>query len=121
MTSSLIEKIDNLKIALSKDERIVRLNAIEEKMNKDEEVMKLAYQKDMALLDFEDALKHFPESSSEVKEAQNRLYKSKLSLDEHPLVKEYRLAYKEVQKIYSLINKELFGDFTSSFRSEFND
>ena len=43
--------------------------------------MKLDYKKDMALVSYEDSLKHFKEDSVEVSEAQKRLYEAKLSLD----------------------------------------
>ena len=121
MNESLLAKVESLKSALEKDERVLLLNEVEERMNKDEEVMKLAYQKDMALLAFEDALKHFPESSQEVKDAQNRLYKSKLALDEHPLVIEYKQKYKAVRELYDQVNKELFFDFDSIHGGDFND
>ena len=39
------------------------------------------------------------------------LYEAKLNLDNHPLVKEYNEAYKEVRLLYEIINKELFNDF----------
>lgn len=121
MTESLLKKLESLKNALLNDERVILLNKIEEEMNNNEEVMKLAYQKDVALTEFEDALKHFGESSKEVKDAQNRLYKSKLALDSHSLVKQYRLQYKEVQKIYISINKELFFPYTNKIGGDFYD
>ena len=121
MNEVLLKKLESLKEALDSDERVILLNEIENRMNSDEEVMKLAYQKDTALVNFEDALKHFPEGSNEVKEAQRKLYESKLKLDSHPLVDEYRKAYLKVKELYDQINKELFMDFNKNNRGDFND
>lgn len=119
MNDQLLNKLESLKLALEKDERIIGLNLLDEKMNKNEEVMALAYKKDMAALDFEDALKHFGEKAKETQVAQKRLYEAKLSLDTHPLVKEYNEAYKEVKILYNKINDELFKDFSSQKCGEF--
>lgn len=113
MTQTLIELIDKLNEAIKEDKRVKVLNELDSKLNSDEEVMALAYKKDMALLEFEDALKHFGENSKEAVEAQKRLYEAKLNLDLNPLVKEYNMAFKEVRKIYDLINKEIFNELTS--------
>lgn len=112
MTSYLSELISKLNLAISEDDRVKRLNELDKKLSSNEEVMALAYKKDMCLIDFEDALKHFGENSKELIVAQRKLYEAKLALDLHPLVNEYNAAYKEVRKIYDLINKELFKDFS---------
>ena len=97
-----------LKDLLANDERIKRLNLLEEKMNNDQEVIALAYQKDVAVSNYSDALNHFDENSPEVKKAQRELYEKKLALDTHPLVKEYLDAYKEVRDLYIEMNGLLF-------------
>ena len=111
MNESLLNALNKLKEAINNDPRILKLNELDEQLNKNEEVMKLAYLKDMALVSYEDALKHFKEGSKEVSEAQKRLYEAKLSLDNHPLVKQYNEAYKEVRLIYGKINDTLFAKF----------
>lgn len=111
MNDSLMNSLAKLKEAIESDERVLRLSNLDKKLNENEEVMKLAYKKDMALVSYEDALKHFKEDSKEVKEAQKRLHEAKLSLDNHPLVKEYNEAYKEVRLLYNKINEELFSRF----------
>jgi len=111
MTNTLLGKLEQLKELIKNDSRLVNLNIIEEELSNNEEVMLLSYKKDMASVEFSDALKHFGENSPEVKKAQKHLYDSKLSLDIHPLVKKYNEAYAEVRKLYSYINKEIFGDF----------
>ena len=111
MNDSLANSLTNLKEAIEKDERVLRLSELDKKLNENEEVMKLAYKKDMALVSYEDALKHFKEDSKEVRDAQKRLNEAKLSLDNHPLVKEYNEAYKDVRLLYNKINEELFSRF----------
>ena len=97
-----------LRDLLADDERLKRLNTLEEKMNNDQEVIALAYQKDVAASNYSDALNHFAEDSNEVKKAQKELYEKKLALDTHPLVREYLNAYKEVRDLYIEINALLF-------------
>ena len=111
MTNSLVEKLTLLKKELESDPRVLKLNELDKKLNENEEVMKLAYKKDMASVEFDDALKHFGENSKEAKEALKKLHDAKYDLDVHPLVDEYQKAYKEVRLLYEHVSKELFGEF----------
>ena len=108
MAKDIYETAYELKDLLSSDERIKRLNELETKMNNDNEVIALAYQKDVAVYNYSDALNHFGENSPEVKNAQKELYEKKLALDTHPLVREYLDAYKEVRDLYIQMNGLLF-------------
>ena len=83
---------------------------IEKKMNKSEEVMALAYQKDLAVSEYSDALSHFARDSEEVKKAQHNLHIRKEALDNHPLVRDYLKAYSEVRDLYYQLNDILFSD-----------
>ena len=98
-----------LKELMSNDERITKLNSLEEKMNNDNEVISLAYQKDMACLKYSDALNHYSEESKEVKEAQRELYEKKLALDNNQIVRDYLKAYIDVRDLCSEINAILFN------------
>ena len=109
-------KAEQLKDTLANDPRVIRLNEIEKKMNEDEEVMSLAYQKDMAAVNYSDILNHFPEESEEAKAALKRLHEAKLALDSHPLVREYLSAYKEVRLLYEDINNILFSGFSANLK-----
>ena len=71
-----------LKDILSQDERVILLNKLEEEMNTNEEVMKLAYQKDVAVSNYSDALNHFDENSKEAKDWSTIKTKVKDSLHE---------------------------------------
>lgn len=98
-----------LKDLLTNDPRIIRLNELEKKMNENEEVMALAYQKDVAATEYSDALNHFAKGSKEVKKAQHNLHIKKEALDNHPLVRDYLKAYSEVRDLYFELNDILFS------------
>ena len=93
MDKDIYTKAENLKELLEKDPRIIKLNELEKKMNDDEEVMALAYKKDMAAVNYSDVLNHFSEESPEAHKALKELHEAKLNLDNHPLVREYLKAY----------------------------
>ena len=112
MPNDIYTKTSDLKEKLNNDPRVVLLNKLEKEMNDNEEVMSLAYKKDMAALKYSDALNHFSEDSEEVKTALKELHKAKKNLDEHPLVKEYLKAYSKVRDLYAEVNEILFSDFT---------
>ena len=113
MNENIYNKAKTLKELLAKDERVIRLNELEKKMDEDKEVISLAYKKDMAAVNYSDALNHFSEESEEVQKALKELHEAKLNLDNHPLVQEYLKAYKEVRELYEEINKILFANFNS--------
>ena len=98
-----------LKDLLTNDSRIIRLNELEKKMNENEEVMALAYQKDVAATEYSDALNHFAKDSEEAKKAQHNLHTKKEALDNHPLVRDYLKAYSEVRDLYFELNDILFS------------
>ena len=108
MVSNIYLLAGELKDLLDNDERIIRLNKLENELNNNEEVMALSYQKDLAVSNYSDTLNHFSESSEEVKMAQRNLHEKKLALDTHPLVREYLDAYKEVRDLYIQMNALLF-------------
>ncbi len=99
-----------LKDLLDNDERIILLDNLEKKMNENEEVMALAYQKDLAISQYSDALNHYSKDSEEVKKAHHELFLKKEALDKHPLVREYLAAYSEVRDLYYQINDILFNN-----------
>lgn len=109
MDEILNKKVLLLREALNKDKRIIALNNIEKEMNDSEDVMRLAYQKDMALDKYSDALKTFGENTKEAEKALKELASKKKELDLHPLVAKYNTAYKNVRLLYEQINNLLFG------------
>ena len=99
-----------LKELINDDPRFIRLSLAEKEMEKDEEVMALSYNKDLKETYLSDTLKHFPQGSSEVKHAHLELFRASEKLDNHPLVKQYYKAYKEVENVLKQINDILFAD-----------
>ena len=105
-----------LKDLLTNDPRIMRLNELEKKMNEDEEVMALAYQKDLAVSSYSDALNYFAKDSEEVKKAQHDLHLKKEALDNHPLVRQYLDAYSQVRDLYFELNDILFSNLNTNLK-----
>ena len=98
-----------LKELIEKDERFILYKEKEKKMESNEEVMALAYNKDLKETYLSDTLKHFPSSSPEAKKARLELFRASEKLDAHPLVKEYMEASKKVDELYKEINDILFA------------
>ena len=109
-----IEKAYLLKQAMNDDPRFISLNEIEKKMENDDEVIKLTYQKDMKENAYNDALKHFSETSEEVKKARKELSLAKGNLESHPFVRDYLKKYQEVRMLIEEINKILFSELQTS-------
>ena len=113
MDKELYDALIKLKESIENDPRVLALNEIDARLSKDEEVMKLSYKKDLAIVSYEDAINHFGEKSEQALKAQKELHLAKLELDSHPLVKEYNAKYQEVRLMYNHINEELFGKIIS--------
>ncbi len=103
-----------LKEQLENDPRVIRLNEIEDKLNNNKEVTLLAIKKDKANNEYNDILRHFDKDSETAIKYQKILYEAKKELDEHPLVREYNVAYKEVRELYNQISDILFSSFNAS-------
>ena len=102
--------LQDLKDTLDNDPRIIRLNETEKTMNQNEEVMLLAYKKDLANSEYNDLLKAFKEDNEQVIASRKRLLDAKNKLESHPVVKEYLDAFKEVKMLLYEVNKTLFYD-----------
>ena len=112
MVSNIYLLAGELKDLLDNDERLIRLNKLENELNNNEEVMALSYQKDLAVSAYSDALNHYANNSPEIKKYQHELFLKKEALDNHPLVKSYLKAYSEVRDLYFQINEILFNDLS---------
>ena len=105
---------EQLKDQLDNDPRVIRLNQLENELNNSEEIALLVIKKDNANNDYNDILRHFSKESEEALKYQKILYTAKKELDEHPLVREYNAAYKEVRELYDQISNILFSSFNAS-------
>ena len=113
LTSELKNKIENSEIMQS-------LLIYEKEMENNEEVMALSYRYSCAQVDYSDLLKYYKEDSDEVRNAQKKLYESKLKLETHPVVKKYLDKYQELKDLYREIENELFERFDLNHLLSFN-
>lgn len=111
MDEKILILTEKLKNAMENDPRFLRLKEIEEKMNDDESVMRLAYHKDMENDKYNDLLKIYDENHPLVKQAQKALYDANQELNNHLVVKSYMAAYLEVKMVLHQVNNILFADF----------
>ncbi len=111
METKITELAYRLKKEIDNDPRVILLNNLETKLNNDEEVMTLSYQKDRAVDHYEDMTRLFKSDSKEAISATKELSLAKEKLMNHPLVKEYLSAYKEVKDLYEEINRLIFYPF----------
>ena len=111
MDQILLEKASKLKEELDNLPEVKELERLNKLLNENEDVMRLAYRKDMAATKYEDAMRYFGKDSDEAIEAQKQLHLAKLELDKHELVMAYNKQYKIVREIYDRINKEIFDPF----------
>ena len=111
MDQILLEKASKLKEELDNLPEVKELERLNKLLNENEDVMRLAYRKDMCATKYEDAVRYFGQDSDEAIEAQKALHLAKLELDKHELVVSYNKQYKIVREIYDRINKEIFNPF----------
>lgn len=78
-------------------------------LEESDDVKILSYKKDMAILNYEDSLKHYPKNSLEVLNEEKNMAKAIYNLNNHKLVKEYNEAFAKLSNIYKDINFELFS------------
>ncbi len=109
MTDELLTLTYQLKELLENDSRVLLLNEAEKAMNESEEIMALAYQKDMALDKYNEMLKYYSDDSEEVIKARQELALAKKNLEEHQLVRDYLAKYQQVRMLYEKINNTLFS------------
>jgi hypothetical protein len=111
MEMALERDLAELRDALKSDSRILRLERLEKEICSSPEVIALAKKKDAAEEAYSNALSYLKPSSSEALRLQKALYEAKLTLDEHPLSKEYTEAFLAVRDLYMHIDDILYGDF----------
>lgn len=111
MDQILLNKATKLKEELDNLPEVKELERLNSLLNENEDVMRLAYKKDMAATKYEDAIRYFGKESDEALASQKALHLAKLELDKHELVQAYNKQYKIVREIYDKINKEIFNPF----------
>ena len=111
MNQILLDKASKLKEELDSLPEVKELERLNKLLNENEDVMRLAYKKDMCATKYEDAIRYFGENSDDAKKAQKELHLAKLELDKHELVIAYNKQFKIVREIYDRINEEIFNPF----------
>lgn len=111
MDQILLNKATKLKEELDNLPEVKELERLNSLLNENEDVMRLAYKKDMCATKYEDDVRYFGKESDEALASQKALHLAKLELDKHELVQAYNKQYKIVREIYDKINKEIFNPF----------
>ncbi|MBQ9266200.1 MAG: YlbF family regulator [Bacilli bacterium] len=110
MDSRLIIELENLKDDIKNSEEYKEFLIKEKELENNEEVQILSYKKEMAIVEYEDSLKHFAENSDEVKTAKNKLNQAISLLNSHKIVIEYNNALTKLNILLSEVEREIFGD-----------
>lgn len=100
MDEKLVEKLSLLKTEIIRSKEYQEFIEIEKKLTSNEEVMVLSYKKDMALVEYEDGLKHYSKNSQELININKKLAEATYNLNNHPLVKEYKKKLDALNKLY---------------------
>ncbi len=110
MDSKLLIELENLKDDIKNSLEYKEYLSAEKELEDSEEVQLLSYKKEMAIVDYEDSLKHFKEDSLEVKKAKEKLNEAISLLNSHEIVVKYNNALTKLNILMSEIEKEIFGD-----------
>lgn len=105
MDSELLFKLNELRELIENTNEYKELLLAEEKMSTNEEVMLLAYKKDMALVEYEDSLKHYSKNSKEVLFLSENLAKAVYNLNNHEDVLNYKNKLDQLNLLYSEIEE----------------
>ncbi|MFA6756023.1 MAG: YlbF family regulator [Bacilli bacterium] len=111
METNLYFALMKLKDSIRNSDEYKSMLDLDKKLNQNEEVMKLAYLKDLKIMDYEDNLKHYSKNSKEVLTSQKEIKVIMDKINEVEIVKQYNKSYNEINDIYLYINKELFSFF----------
>ena len=109
MNEELLNQISILKENIVNSDEYRNLLKAEKEMEQSNEVMILSYKKDMAIVDYEDTLKHYSRNSIEVLKAEKILSETAYNLNQHPLVKSYKENLDKLNQLYEEIDKIIFN------------
>jgi cell fate (sporulation/competence/biofilm development) regulator YmcA (YheA/YmcA/DUF963 family) len=114
MNKTIYEKIIDLADLLNNREEVKELHKLEEKMESNEEVIRLSINKSTFESEYSDLLNYYSPTSKEAKESLKKLYEAKLALDNHPLVREYYELFRKVNEPLHYLEFNLLNKFTTS-------
>lgn len=110
------EEIIELGEKLNSREEVQRLIELEKRLKEDEEVLKLAHDFSLAQSEYNSCLNHYDFESKEASVYQKKLYEAKLTLDSHPLVKEYNDCLIKVNEPLRYLEYNLLSKLNSSYK-----
>lgn len=108
MKEELLEKLILLKTEILNSSEYQNFTKAEQILTSNEEVMILTYKKDMALLEYEDGLKHYSKNSKELINLNKNLAKATYNLNSHPIVVEYKKQLNNLNKLYLEIENTIY-------------
>jgi len=111
MNSKLADLIEKIKELLMETPEYKSLILAEKEMEESDEVKVLSYKKDLALMEYNDALKIYNDKDNiYVIDAKKKLAKSIEILNAHTLVKIYNEKYNKFKEICNEISSIIFSD-----------
>ena len=110
MNLELIELINKLSEKIKETSIYKEYLLSEKEINDSDEVKILSYKKDIAIMKYGDAIKHFDKNSKEVMEASKVMSEAIYNLNSHELVKIYNIKLAKLNSYLKEIRDQLFGD-----------
>lgn len=108
MNIELINDIENIKEFLKNSPEYLELKKAEQIMDNDDEVKVLCFQKDHAMIVYNDDLKVFDRNSLESLKSHKYFSERVYLLNHHPLVEDYVAKLLKYNNLLEKINKEIF-------------
>lgn len=108
MNNELINDVEKIKDFLKKSPEYLALKEAEQIMDSDDEVKVLSFQKDHAMMVYNDDLKIFDRNSVESLKSHKYFSETVYLLNHHPLVKDYVLKLLKYNDLLEKINEEIF-------------
>ena len=108
MEQELIVKLLDLNDEILKTEEYINFKNKEKELISNDEVALLSYKKDMAIVDYEDTLKHFKKGTNEEINALKRMKQSVDSLNSHEVVKSYNDALTKLNLLMNEVEEQIF-------------
>ena len=94
---------------LESDERVILLHNCSKELQNSEEIKELVAEKEKAFKEYLKVKEESSPNSSALKNAQNKLYQAKYTLDTHPIARKYLDAYSAVRDLNYRIDDILFS------------
>lgn len=111
MKIEILNRIEELNIAIKKSSVYKRLNYYENKICNDKKVLFLVNNKNLMISKYNEYIKYNDNNSETALRLMNDISKSKEDLYKNRYVKKYLYYYKKYKAIIDEINKILFKDF----------